>query len=232
MFILSAFIAVNISFAQNYNVQQILEKVADHYASSDAYEVEVSYNMYKGLAGNKITESYTGLMIKQGDFSKFQVLNSEIIQFPKVQLVIDNETKQVMYTQNNTDALKNSPLNVKSFLEYFDKTSVVENGNLIVCEMVPTRIISEFPYGKVVLYINKNNYRLEKQELFFSNLLPYVDDDGSRVNDYGRLIINFTHKEAKDKTVNKLSDYISFSSNNEATLTKKYTNYNLIKGAN
>ena len=216
-------------YAQNKEAKELLDKVAAFYENSSAYQVELTYNMHRGLTGNNITESYKGSIIKNGSFLKMELLDSEILQFKEAQLIIDNSAKQVLYIDKST-GLDNSPLNISAYLDYYTKTVVTNKGNIIVCEMVPQEISGQLPYGKVVLYINKDTYSLEKQELFFSNLIPFKNENNEDVNDYGRLVIELKHQKLnEDQKTYKLSDYISISSGDEASLTGKYSGYNLIK---
>ena len=85
----------------------------------------------------------------------------------------------------------------------------------------------------MVLYINKENYHIEKQELFFATLVPFVDQKtNERKSDYGRLVITLDYQELVEQSAPKLKDYFSFSSTKRVILAPKYANYNFINQAN
>ena len=215
--------------AQQTDVKKIMNKVADIYEDKQQYHIAITYDMHRGLKGNNITESYEGEMIKNGAYSNFQALNSEVIQFPKEQLIIEHDTKNITYIKmkGHTLAGSASPIDMTGFLTHYDKTKVVEKNGKFICELVSTKQNIQIPYSKVVLYINKENYHIEKQELFFATLVPFVDQKtNERKSDYGRLVITLDYQELVEQSAPKLKDYFSFSST-KRVISVSYTHLTL-----
>ncbi len=220
--------------AQDKETKEILTKVQQAYNKVASQQIEVTYAMHRGLTGNTITESYTGTMIKKGAVSQFKVFNSEIIKFPNFQLIIDHEVKEVRYTNNkNGGGEMHTPLDIKSFLKIYDKTQITtDNGNWI-CEMVSTQKNPQNPYGKVKLYIDPTTYFIKKQELFFTAMVPFIEEDGhTRTMDMARMVIQLDHKPLEEGiTIPLPGDFIKTSATNTMILTANYKSYRLINSA-
>lgn len=216
--------------AQNEKTKDLLKKVQLAYENTKQYRIAVTYNMHRGFSGNNITESYQGSLVKNGDFSQFKALNSEIIQFPGIQLTMDHTEKIVRYAKTAKGAtVPNSPLEVSNFLKLYDKTKVTERDGILVCEMVATKSNMQNPYAKVVLHVNKDTYRIERQELFFTSMIPFVESDGkTRKLDVGRLVILMNFKEMEEQVEPTPKDFILRSGKNDMSLTEQYKGYRLI----
>ncbi|MDY8138496.1 hypothetical protein [Aquimarina sp. 2201CG5-10] len=225
---------VELGYAQGEKTKELLNKVTTSYENKKQYQIAVTYNMHRGFTGNTITESYNGKMIRNDDFTQFKLASSEILRFSQSQLSIDHDEKKIIYSQNNKNGnVQNSPLDINGFLEYYDQTKITEKNDVLICEMVSTKTNFQNPYGKVVMYINKNSYQIEKQELFFSTLIPFAEsDNNAKKMDYGRLVILLNHEDLKNKAKPNLGDYIDVSSKNKMSLKEQYQGYTLINQAN
>ncbi|WP_298320823.1 hypothetical protein [uncultured Aquimarina sp.] len=219
--------------AQHTDARKILENVALFYKNTAQYQIDVTYNMHRGFTGNNITESYTGEMVKNGDFSKFKVLNSEIIYFSDDQLTISHTDKTIAYSKKTGTSVSSSPVEIEGFLKFYDQIAITEKNGQLKCEMVSSKYNPSNPYGKVIIYINKDKYYIEKQELFFAESIPFVDEkNNERESDVGRLVILLKQKSLEDQTRVTLQDYFTFSSGKKVILSSKYSEYNFINQAN
>ena len=96
--------------------------------------------------------------------------------------------------------------------------------------MVSTRKnFIEVPYGKVILHISKTDYSITKQELFFTNRIPFKAKNGNDIEqDFGKMVIELSHTTDNSIEINKLSDFIVTSSLNVRKLNKAYATYQFI----
>ncbi len=217
------------SAQQNHQVKEVLKKITQFYTSANHYQIDIVYNMHRGLSGNTITESYQGKMIKKGDFTKIEALGSKILHFSKARLIVDSNKKVITYNSLSGNTLNNTPVDVGAFLKYYDQSQIIDKGTILLCEMISTRKNFQLPYGKVILHIDKENYSVVKQELYFSNLIPFLNkEDNIQEQDYGRLIILLSHNLNTIPEVPKLKDYIKIETNNGLVLQDAYTQYRLI----
>ncbi|MBQ4820655.1 hypothetical protein [Aquimarina sp. MMG016] len=217
--------------AQDLEVKEVLSKTEEFYENQESYDVSVTYNMFRGLTGTNITESYQGSFAKDKDKYLMKVLGSEILQFNKGKLIINHKEKTIRYEKGASDNVSMTSLfNIDEFLTYYDKTKAQTKGNAIVCELVSTKKNFQLPYGKVVLYLNKSDYSITKQVLYFSSLIPFAEDN-KQVQDYGRLELEMTYQNQQKSTFS-WEEYINISSDNKATLQEKYKAYALLHQSN
>ena len=74
---------------------------------------------------------------------------------------------------------------------------------------------------------------VERQELFFSTLIPFKDPEtGRHKPDYGRLVIELQTKKTTSTEAPKLDDFVTISDNQKAFASSDYEGYNVINQAN
>jgi hypothetical protein len=216
---------VNIVDAQNSIA--LLEKVNNYYKTVQFYNVESTYNMYRGFTGKSVTESYKGTMYKNGQVSVVKVLGQGIIMFENVQLIVNDADKTITYTKNDAESVQKNLIDVDKLSKYYDFTSIKDDKKVIIYEMTLKNKDLPLPYSKLIFHINKTDNSLVKQELFFATKLPFKNKDGEMSNDNGRMEIIYNPSNTPIKNI-KLEDYITTDSKDRIHLSKAYKNYQLI----
>jgi len=215
------------------DAQTIIDKVAAFYSGESSYKVKTTYRMFRGFTGSVVTESYNGQLIKHEGFATFKLLNTEMIQSKGIQLLVDHEGKKITYSKTSELTLQNNPVNISQYLDLFDKNHVTERGNQLICELVSSKQSDQIPYGKVVLFIDKTDYKINKQVLYFSSMIPFAGETGTqRIMDVGRLEISFIHERIESGDVAQLSDFLNLSKDDKPSVSNKYSTYQLINQAN
>ncbi|GAA3591166.1 hypothetical protein Q4Q39_15830 [Flavivirga amylovorans] len=216
--------------AQKSSVKELLNKVSNFYLNKNQYHIDMTFTMYRGITGNEATESYTGTMEKNDKYNKNSILGTLVYRFPEAQLIVDNNQKRVIYNDLDTSEMQNYPVDLSAYMKYYDKSQILEEGNQWVCELVVSQnTFSELPYGKVLLYINKNDYSITKQVLFFSNLIPFQGKEASDIEqDYGRLHIDLSYNFNKEIEKKELAYFITKTANSKIQLQKDFASYQLI----
>ena len=217
-------------YGQSVKIKDVLDKATTFYTTKNQYRIDMKFTMYRGFSGNNKTESYTGIMERNGDYMKNSILNTTIYQYPKSKIIIDDDVKTLTYTLVDMQSLQNVPVDLNIFLEYYKESQVIDGGKVWICEMVyvDEKILAP-PYGKVVLYIDKKDYSIQKQELFFSNRIPFKSKKGNEIEqDYGRLVITLSHDMNVTITPKNQSDFISVNNSNSIRLSETYSSYQLI----
>lgn len=216
--------------AQKPSVKELLSKVANFYQKTNQYHIDMTFTMYRGIKGDKLTESYTGTMEKNDEYTKNSTLETLVYRFPQAQLIIDENQKKIIYNKLETHAMQNAPVDLSAYMKYYDTSQVLEEGNQWICELIASQnAFSELPYGKVLLYVNKKDYRVTKQILFFSNLIPFRGKEASDVEqDYGRLHIDLLYDFNKKIEKKELAYFITKTANNKIQLQKDFAGYQLV----
>ncbi|WP_428741887.1 hypothetical protein [Tenacibaculum sp.] len=217
--------------AQQPTVAKTLEKVEAYYKTTKTFNLEVEYAMYRGYTGSYQTESYKGSMYKNGDVTQIKILGSEILQFPKVQLTINDENKTLVYNPITDKSMQKSLLDIASFLKFYKEASTKVSGNTIIHELVVKNTQLPIPYNKIILHVNKNNYSIQKQILYLSTKVPFVDEAGKDIEDVGRMVITFKTSPVSIKAP-QLQDYVVLEPNKKPHLAKAYAAYTIIDQSN
>lgn len=219
-------------YGQMPSASTTIQKVDTYYRSLMEFDLEMEYRMYKGYTGNHLTESYKGTIYKSKDATHIKILGSEIIQFPEKQITINKESRTLVYSSSSGAVLQNSPMEISTFLNYYNETGSIIKGNSIIHEMVLKDIQLQIPYNKVIIYVNKDTYQIEKQVLYFTSKVPFIDGNGKEVLDSARMEISFKQSAKVNKKIPKLEDYVVLKANNEVRLAKAYTTYTMINQTN
>ncbi|WP_308993697.1 hypothetical protein QLS71_007975 [Mariniflexile litorale] len=217
--------------AQQPNAAQTLAKVEAYYKTAKTFNLDVEYAMYKGYTGTYLTESYKGSMHKNGDVTQLKVLGSEILQFPKVQLTIIDENKTVVFSPITNKNLQKSPVDISVFLKFYKEVSTQVSGNTIIHELVVKNIQLPVPYNKIILHVNKTDFSIQKQVLYLSTKMPFVDEEGKDTEDVGRMVITFKTNPMSIKTP-QLQNYVVLEPNKKPCLAKAYAAYTIIDQSN
>lgn len=206
-----------------------LQKVVDVYKNSKTYQIEVTYSMLRGLTGNHVTETYKGEVTKSGNVNQFSIMGSEIIQSPDMKLTLDHKNQIMMYAAQKDEAIQGSPVDISMLLEYFTLGVMREEKGILRYEMISNKKVPQFPYGKIVLHIDKASNYIKKQELFFSKLMPFKEGPATKM-DYARLVIDLDYPNNNPEEALLISNYVVIDNGKLAT-TQKYQDYKLIEQA-
>ena len=229
VFLLIGFTATN---AQQLSTTEVFKKVATYYETLNTYNFEVAYRMYKGHTGKQLTESYKASMYKNGNVMQLELLGAVILQFPNTQLTINDEHKTLIYTKIPDGALTKSPFDISKFLNLYESVSTRLKGNTLILEMTLKNSKIPMPYSKIIMHIDRMTYALKKQELFFSTKFAFVDKEGKKSEDVGRLEITFQSKSNPVNWNPKLEDYIVIKPNKKVNLANAYRLYTIIDQTN
>lgn len=227
--ILFQLLVLNIQ-AQEKTVKDVLDKASHLYLSKKEYLVDMTFTMYRGVSGNNITETYKGTMAKKGAYTKNEVLDTKIYIFPEANITIDEKQKILNYTPLKTNPQQKTPIDLSVFLEYFKQNKLQDSGKEWICEMVSeANMFSQIPYGKVLIHINKSDYRITKQVLYFSRLIPFQKENSSDIEqDYGRLVIDLKHNWNPSIEEKKIEDFLVVKPNHKVQLHTAYATYQLV----
>lgn len=215
---------------EKQDVVSIIEKTTNFYENTSVYSVAIKQSLFRGKTGTKVYESYSGSFVKNQGYSKLVMLNSEVIQFPGVSLIIDNDSKAIEYSK--TPKGPAAPIDIKGFLEYYKGEELQSNEKQWICELNVLPAASFVPCDKIVLYINKEHHFVDKQVLFLNRELPFKTDGGQTEQDFGRFEIIFTHDlTVSNATKDKQSNYIR-KKGNTIVPAEKYKEFKIVDLSN
>lgn len=209
-----------------YRAKAIIHKVKDHYETQAQYNVAVKYAMYDGYEGALVLETYDGVLVKNNNDFYSKIYNTESLQLASHFVKVNHDEKALLYGKVNGESKKNNGLNLEILFQNFNKAIVKEKEASYLIEMMAPEI-SQSPYGKAILEINKSDYSLKKQVLFFSNTIPVKTQNGGEKFTNPRLEVvfsNFSVNNDQYKSKFNLSSFVSLSKtgNNTSSRLKDY----------
>lgn len=218
------FISAN---AQNEAATTVLEKMSAYYKETPSYHFDITYTLYQGITGTKVSETYKGSLAKKNKNTRFTALQSEIIQANDIQVTMDHENKTMVLADISEKGITSTIGDMEMFLQFFMVSGFETITNQIICELIPKKPSSLLPYNKIKLYLDAQTYRLQRQELFFTNKLPFVDKDGKTIPDTGRLevLMDKSNKEIPNLHLNTI---LAVQPNGGIELKKEYASYQLV----
>lgn len=191
----------------------VLNKVQEVYSKTNQYRFDVDYTSYGSYEDNEVLEHYKGKIYKSSNTFYSKTQNTIILSDANKSLKIYEDEKAIEVYDNSTQVTEvQNPTNINAFLKHYKQITIEEKDKLYICTL-QTGYITQMPYGKIVLYINKENYTIIKQDLFLLARLPYYTKSGEKKMGNPRIEISFSNFKKQLNTEEqksiKLSTYIT-----------------------
>jgi len=212
-------------FAQD--AKTIITKAQQCY-NKDTYSLEMKYHSYATYTTNEVFTSYDAVLIKKETDVYYKISNTEMILVGTDMLKIAHDQKLVQHNQvNQASASQMNPMDIEKLLPYFVKKEVKETDTTYQCTFY-TSEITQLPYSRLEVFVNKNTYEIQKQIMYFNQVKKYKIANGEIKSNYPRMEI-ICHPMGTDIDNEKfvLSNYIH-KKGSTVTLHKKYSNYKLV----
>ncbi|MCO6175371.1 hypothetical protein NHF50_09980 [Flavobacterium sp. NRK F10] len=221
-------LSVQFFYAQeDSKIAEILSKSNEQYQKKESLAVSLSYKLYSTYSSNFVTESYEGITVNSNKDNYIRIHNTEFINTSKLALKINHDQKLVLLIPSSS-VPQNSPLNVEDYIKYFKTKKLQSIGNEWIIEF-QTSTLTQLPYGKVKIYIEKGTYKIKKQVLYLLEKVPYKEKGVEKTNT-PRLEIVFSEKKLSEAEVKSLFniDNIVLKEGESYKLARKYIDYKLL----
>lgn len=213
-------------FAQEITAREVLSKVGNHYKSRTApYGYATNYKIYAGYLSNEVVEEHDGVYVKNNNFEYSRIGNTELLSHDNIAAKISNDEKAIVIERQ----IKSPTLFSWQDYEKGYSFSLKKSDKDYVCEIVPNKV-SQSPYAKIILHIDKGSFQILKQELFYIGAAEKLNEDGSHQSYLPRLVT--TYKVMKvgsdDLAKYKASNFFTLKAS-EIHFQKKYSKYKVYK---
>lgn len=196
------------------NIKAILEGCEKHQLNKEQLINEISYTLYEDFTSNRVLEKLSGISVKFKDRYYTKIGLTEFVFNSEHALKISNNEKVIIISKiSPNDRLMNFDM-TESLLDFFVCENIKDKDGVWECSFIPKRENSkeQHPYTKCVLYIEKDNFQMLKQTLYFSKPINHNYKDKEQYVKNQRLEIDFkkTNKNIdffKEKTL--ISNYVS-----------------------
>lgn len=208
-------------------VIDILKKTSEYYSSKKQFEIKMTYKIYPSASSKKANEIYTGSIIKHNSNYYSKIDNTEIINGKGFSLKIDNKEKTMQYQPYQSEH-ENTFTDLKNYCSYFNGFRITESGSQWICIMT-TPDISFVPYSKLIIHINKSDYSMSKQIIYFLTPDETTDKKGNTVINYPRMEIDFLDFKLQiNPLLFNINNYLILKKDKVYT-NKKYESYEIVE---
>ena len=208
------FLLFNVAFGQNasLSVNEVLEKSQAYFNDTPNFSLDLNYKMFGNYSKNVPMEKFNGRMIKSTNNMYLKINNTIFISNAnnnKNATVFEDE--KIIEIKSKNTIISNSPIQIENFIKFFKYKNLQDKGTHYLCTLT-TDNITQLPYGKVELYIEKQNFILTKQVIYFLAEYPFIDENGIPNKGNPKMVVelsNFQNSISREFTeLTKLSNYI------------------------
>lgn len=210
---------------ENKQLTTIFQKVSEAYTNPERISLNFSYKLYTTYKSPIVSEQYIGYYFKTKTESYMKIHNTEFMQAKGISLKVNHDQKAMLVGKNSAEIAAATPTNISGYLKYFKTKNLSSDGNNWICTL-ETSLYTQLPYGKIVVYVNKRTYKIEKQILYLLDKASYKNKNGIIKQDYPRLEITISDRNSFD--VFNINTFITMHGQNYLP-SKKYSNYKLLK---
>lgn len=206
-------------------VKDLFNKVEQAYNQRSSYSYDLEYTLYQNASSKKVVETYKGMVLKTQNGTYQKVGHVEFVDFGDQNVMLNHNDKifQVSSVSN-----KNYPMILKMYLEMFSVHDLKEQAGTYICSLSNTQL-RPTAFQSVVIYINKNDYSIKKQEFFFMGKKEFTKDEKPISLSDPKLEITFVSRkinQATDVRLTQKSSYFTIK-NNQIVSSNQYKTYKL-----
>ncbi len=210
-------------------ITNLLTQSQKTYNITPVFKLSTKYTLFANYTSEEEIESYRGKLVKNKTEFYLKVQNTEFINLKKINLKIDHESKLMeISSSEKTTLLPGS--DIKEIINNFNSFQLDSNENFWIC-ILSTPEISFIPYHKIIIYIDKKNLTIHKQEMYFLNKQPHKNKQGKIRYEFPRLEIEFSLLENnissfEDKFI--VENYIQYRGN-KTIPSKQFHQYKIVE---
>lgn len=205
--------------AQEKTVNEILKGTQEAMKKHTDLSCNMNYNWYDTYTATRPSIEYKGVMIKQESVVYSKINQTFFISDEKEQLALKcNEAQQALVVSKVNANQEQLPWElIEIYIKQFKIKKVIDKGDHWVCTLT-TDVITQLPYGKVEIYIDKKSALMTKQVLYFLSQVPYKNTKGEKKMGNPKLEISLSNYKTvlnnEEKTTARLATYIKGSGEN------------------
>lgn len=208
---------------KNESVEQIINKASQTFNAKEYFTYNINYKLFSDYTSKKATDAYDGFLLKKDNVYYYKIKNTEFIGFREYSVKVSNDEKAILIGKKGKDDF---PLNLNTYLKAFKSKLIKSDNATWICELVPDKV-SQIMFSKIIMAINKKDYSVSKQVLYFLNTSP--EDSNAQ-----RLEITFTPRNKDLPKDNALVDQSKYFIKSGSTIkvAPRLKEYQLYKDQN
>jgi len=225
--------SLNSVLSQENTVEEILIKAQGVINNQNNLSCDLKYNYYTSYDSSKPYQSHNGRLVKNLNNFLLKIHSTIFLsdQLNNMSLKLNEDQKAMVVSKSNINLDQANPIDNTQLLKQFKTYKLIENKNYWICVFIAPDI-TQLPYSKIEVEINKTNFLVNKQTLYFSARMPYFDDENNEKYGNPKLEIimsNFKNSitvEEKNKT--NIKSFININPN-KISGKNQYKDYTVIE---
>lgn len=214
---------------ESLTATQVLKKTAQYYNTQKYYTYTMKYVLYLDYKSKTPYSTYSGIFVNKNNAIYFKIKDTEFVTFDNIGIKINHLQKALVFQDNKKD-LESSPLDVSKYLKGFN-AKLETTSEYYICELKPAGKISQIMASKILIYINKKDFSIAKQSLFFVEKMESKNNKGVIVKTIPRLETFFAKRTKNEESDNKLTSKSNYftEKGGKVIMSKKLDAYQIIK---
>jgi hypothetical protein len=214
---------------ESLTAMQVLKKTTAFYNSQTYCTYGLKYVLYIDYKTVTPHTDYSGIFINKNNVVYFKIKDTEFVSFNDVGIKINHDQKAFVFQKDKSE-LETSPIDVSKYLKGF-VSKLETSSEYYICELKPAGKMSQIMASKIVIYINKKDFSIAKQSLYFVEKMQSKDAKGKVITTVPRLETIFSKRaknEANDDLLTSKNNYFT-EKNGKLVMSKKLEAYQIIK---
>ena len=149
----------------------------------------------------------------------------------KMSLKLNEEQKAMIVTKTTSTFNQQIPIDNRELLKQFTSYKLIDKKDFWLCVFIAHQV-TQLPYSRVEVEVDKNNFNILRQTLFFSAKVPYLDKDDKEIFDNPKLeiiMINYSDSITNEEKLNtSIKKYIT-TNKEKITGKNQYKDYTIIE---
>ncbi len=207
------FLTHSVLFAQDVDV--VLKKIKEKYASLEKVEYTTHYQLFKGHNGTQVKDSYEGYVYRNGKSVYQKIGETEFVYGADYYLHISHKEKALVLdlAQQNI----NLEIDLKQALQGCKNKTIEEEGNHYIIQL-EYQDYGNHPYSKIRMKVRKSDYLLSNLGLYYKGSQDFSNDRNK--TDYAQpyLNIEFSKISTKPRDKKELFEFSNYISSNNGML--------------
>jgi hypothetical protein len=165
---------------QKKTVNEILKDAQKAMENQSSLSCDMKYLWYDTYTSTTPSFSYKGVMIKQEQTVYSKINKTFFITDAASQIAVKCNEAQKALVISKANFTKEQPWELlETFSKQFPKKEISDHGDYWICSLT-TDVITQLPYGKVEVHIDKKSSLITKQVLYFLSQTSYKNAQGEK----------------------------------------------------
>ncbi|MHA7843658.1 MAG: hypothetical protein ACX93I_10085 [Winogradskyella sp.] len=214
-FVAVIYLSLGLAQQKSPTVEDVLTKAQQVFTTTPSYAIDINYQMFGNYTKTVAMEAFDGQMVKANRDTYLKINNTIFLtsETKKTNVKVFEDEHVIEVSEKETNSLMtNSPVYIENFIKLFKNKTIVDKGDYYMCTLT-TDVITQVPYGKIELFIDKDSYVITKQVLYFLAEYPFIDENGKQQKGNPKMVVtlsNFKKEISQELTeVTDIKQYIT-----------------------